>query len=89
MEVQSKFSLIDEKGLVKYILDDLPDDKVAEFMDRPENGFLGINAWPTLSFCFHDGMLYQLYKFGGLFGYDPDMEQNEDPSKKWVKVRTI
>jgi hypothetical protein len=88
MDVTTRNSLIDVDGLCRYLNADLEEGKTAKFIDRPENG-MGFCCWPSLTFCMHEGKLYQLYTIGGIVGYDSRRPANEDPNKIWVKVREI
>jgi hypothetical protein len=63
--------------------------KTAPFVDMLNGG--GLFWSPSLSFCTHEGLLYQLYSTTALPGYDPTIERKEsdDPRKLWVRIKEL
>ena len=88
MSQNSRKTLVDFDSLVSFVLADLKEGKTARFIEVPESGYIGICWWPSLTFCTHEGALYQLWSTTALVGYQ-NADPNEDRQKIWVKVREL
>jgi hypothetical protein len=85
MDTSSRYSLIDVDSLARYLTANVGDKKV-KFVDW--EGKTSPFWWPSLTFCTHEGSLYQLHSTGAVVGHDSNFV-GYDASKMWVKVRDI
>jgi hypothetical protein len=89
MSQSSRKTLVDFNSLVGFVLADLKKGKTARFIEAHESGYVGLCWWPSLTFCSHEGALYQLWSTTALVGYDQNADPNEDRQKVWVRVKGL